>query len=282
MISKNLKGAVLITFAGFCFALMGTMIKKLSLSLTNETIVFARNLFVLICLFPFILKKRSRLNLKTENFNLHLIRSLSGLLAMYLYFFTLSKLPLAEAVMLSYTSPIFIPFVAFFWIHEPVEKKSILSAFIGFIGILMILKPGTKVFNFNGIFGIIAAFSASFAMVAIRKMAKTESPFKIVFFYTLIASIISFFPLLTNFSPPSANDFILISIMGIVGLAGQFFVTAGYSAAPSAKVGPFTYTTVFFAALIGVFFLNEKFDLYSMVGGAIIVCAGILSISEKK
>jgi len=282
MISGNLKGAISITFAGFCFALMGSMIKKLSISMTNETIVFARNLFVLICFIPFLLKKQNRLNLKTKNIHLHLIRGLSGLSAMYLYFFSLSKLPLAEAVMLSYTSPVFIPFVAFLWINEPIKKKFLISAFVGFIGILMILKPATSVFNYYGLFGIMAAFFASFAMVGIRRMAKTESPVKIVFFYTLIASIISAFPLIGNYTLPSSHDLILISIMGITGLAGQFFVTTGYSVAPSAKVGPFTYTTVFFAALIGVFFLNENFDIYSMIGGIIIICAGILSVSEKK
>jgi len=282
MLSNHTKGALSITIAGLCFALMGTMIKKLSFSMTNETIVFSRNFFVLICFIPFLLRRKNRINLKTDNFRLHLIRGLSGLLAMYLYFFTLSKLPLAEAVMLSYTSPLFIPFIAFLWIKEPLEKKFIVSALAGLIGIILILKPGTSIFNFNGIFGIIAAFSASFAMVAIRRMSKTESAFKIVFFYTLIASVISFFPAIFAFTLPSINQLILISFMGIAGLGGQFFVTAGYSMAPSAKVGPFTYTTVFFAALIGVFFLNETFDIYSMIGGTIIVMAGILSLSGKK
>jgi drug/metabolite transporter (DMT)-like permease len=282
MISDQAKGALSITLAGLCFALMGAMIKKLSITMSNEAIVFSRNLFVLSFFIPFVARKKNRTNLKTSNFRLHLIRSLSGLFAMYLYFFTLSELPLAEAVMLSYTSPLFIPFVAFLWIKEPLDKKFIISAVAGFIGILMILKPGTSIFNFKGIFGIIAAFSASFAMVAIRRMSKTESAFKIVFFYTVIASVISFFPAAAAFTPPSADELILISFMGTAGLAGQFFVTAGYSIAPSAKVGPFTYTTVFFAALIGVFFLNETFDIYSMAGGIIIMLAGILSLSAKK
>ncbi|MCB9480673.1 MAG: DMT family transporter [Desulfobacteraceae bacterium] len=280
--SDDLKGAVSIIFAGFCFALMGTAIKKLSLTMPNEIIVFSRNLFVLICFIPFLMRKKNLINLKTKNFRLHIARSLSGLSAMYLYFYTLSKLPLAEAVMLSYTSPIFIPFVAFLWIKEPIERKYIISAFGGFTGILMILKPGTSIFNYNGIYGIVAAVCASVAMVAIRRMSKTESPFKIVFFYTLISSIISFLPLTGKNIIPDNNEMILIFVMGLSGLAGQFFVTTGYSIAPSAKVGPFTYTTVFFAAIIGVFFLNETFDIYSMTGGVLIACAGILSVSNIK
>jgi drug/metabolite transporter (DMT)-like permease len=276
MISDEVKGAFSITLAGLCFALMGTMIKNLSLTMSNQTIVFSRNLFVLIFLMPFILKKTNRTNLKTKNLRLHIIRSFTGLFAMYLYFFTLSKLPLAEAVMLSYTSPLFIPFVAFLWLKEPLEKKYIISALAGFTGIMLILKPGTSVFNFYGIFGIMAAFSASFAMVTIRRMSKTESAFKIVFFYTIIAAVISFFPAAAVFKLPGVNELLFISLMGAAGLSGQFFVTKGYSIAPSAKVGPFTYT------LIGIFFFNEKFDYYSMAGGIIIILAGILALSSKK
>jgi drug/metabolite transporter (DMT)-like permease len=282
MQNRPVKGALFITMAGLMFAVMGTFIKKLSVNLDNQMIVFARNLCVLTVFSLWFIKRKNRIILKTDFIHLHFIRSLSGLTAMYLYFYTLSQMHLAEAVMLSYTSPFFIPFAAFIWLKEPVYKKFVIASFAGFIGILLILKPGTQVFNPAGIYGIMAAVSASIAMVSIRRMSDNEPPLRIVFYYTLIATFISFFPAVFSWQTPGTEDLILIILMGFAGFAGQFFVTTGYSMAPSAQVGPFTYTTIFFAAIIGVVFLNEKFDMFTASGGIIIICAGIIALRTKK
>lgn len=281
MKNQPVKGALAITIAGLMFATMGALIKKLSLDLNNQMVVFCRNICVLAFFVPWFLRNKNRTEIKTKNIRLHIIRSISGLSAMYMYFYTLSKLNLAEAVMLSYTSPFFIPFVASVWLKEPVYKKFIFASIAGFAGILLILKPGTAVFNPNAVFGILAAMTASVAMVSIRRMSDEEPPMRIVFYYTLIATIISFFPAVLAWESPAAHEILLIIAMGCSGFAGQFFVTTGYSLAPSAQVGPFTYTTIFFAALIGFLFLNERFDPMTIAGGIIIVSAGIIALREK-
>lgn len=278
MTSKPVIGALSITMAGLMFAIMGCLIKKLSITLNNEMVVFSRNLCVLTILLPRLFFKKTRKDLITVNIRLHLIRSLSGLTAMYLYFYTISKMHLAEAVMLSYTSPFFIPFVAFFWLKEPIYKKLIFASIAGFIGILLILKPGTSVFNHNGIYGILAAMFASIAMVSIRRMHETEPTLRIVFYYTTIAAAISLFPALLTWKTPDISQLSIIILMGATAFMGQFFVTRGYLMAPSAQVGPFTYTTILFATLIGYFFLNEVFDLQSLAGGVIIIIAGIIAV----
>lgn len=281
MSNKPVKGALSITISGLMFSVMGALIKKLSLTMENEMVVFSRNICVLIIILPQLFHAENRSRLVTQNFRLHIYRSLSGLTAMYLYFFTLSKMNLAEAVLLSYTSPFFIPFVAYLWLGEPVYKKFILASIAGFVGIVLILKPGTSVFNPNGIYGLTAAFFASIAMVSIRRMADTEPPIRIIFYYTLISVFISFFPALLSWHQPNPKEFLIIILMGLTAFTGQFFVTTGYSLAPSAQVGPFTYTTIIFAALIGIFFLNESFDISTMIGGIIIIMAGIIAIRAK-
>ncbi len=282
MQNKPVKGALAITIAGLMFSIMGTLIKKLSVELNNQMVVFLRNLFVLLIFLPWCLRYKNIENLKTKNLNLHITRSVSGLCAMYMYFYTLSKLNLAEAVMLSYTSPFFIPFVAYFWLGEPLYKKFAAASILGFAGIIMILKPGSEIFNPAGIFGIIAAMSASIAMVSIRKMSDDEPSMRIIFYYTLIATLISFFPAIFSWQNPSPSEFILIVLLGFTGFSGQFFVTKGYSLAPSAQVGPFTYTTIFFASLIGVLYLDESFDIMTLSGGIIIIIAGIIALRTKK
>lgn len=281
MKNQPVKGALAITAAGLMFAMMGACIKLLSSQMNNEMIVFFRNLCVMLFIGPiFFFKSRSN-SVKTSHFTLHLSRSLSGLAAMYFYFYTLSKMPLAEAILISYTSPFFIPIVAFFWLGEPLLKKFIFASIAGFIGIILILKPGTHIFNPAGIYGLIAAVSASVAMVSIRKMSDTEPALRIVFYYTLISTVISFFPALFSWEPLMWKEMIFVILIGITGFSGQIFVTTGYSLAPSAQVGPFTYTTIIFGALLGIFFFNERFDRYTMLGGIIIISAGIIALKEK-
>lgn len=281
MQDRPVKGAISIIISGLMFSIMGALIKKLSIGINNEMVVFLRNVCVLFFIGPVIFFKKKNL-FYTKKVKLHLIRSLSGLTAMYLYFYTLSKMPLAEAVVISFTSPFFIPFVAFFWLGENLTKRLVIASITGFFGVLLILKPGTHVFNPIGIYGLIAAMGASVAMVSIRRMAETEPPLRIVFYYTLISTLISFFPALVNWQTINHNQILLAFLIGLTGFVGQFFVTTGYTLAPSAKVGPFTYSSIFFAAMIGVFILGESFDMLTMSGGIIIIVAGVAAIRSKQ
>lgn len=281
MQDRPVKGAISIIISGLMFSIMGALIKKLSIGINNEMVVFLRNVCVLFFIGPVIFFKKKNL-FYTKKVKLHLIRSLSGLTAMYLYFYTLSKMPLAEAVVISFTSPFFIPFVAFFWLGENLTKRLVIASITGFFGVLLILKPGTHVFNPIGIYGLIAAMGASVAMVSIRRMAETEPPLRIVFYYTLISTLISFFPALVNWQIINLNQILLAFLIGLTGFVGQFFVTTGYTLAPAAKVGPFTYSSIFFAAMIGVFILGESFDMLTMSGGIIIIVAGVAAIRSKQ
>lgn len=281
MQDRPVKGAISIIISGLMFSIMGALIKKLSIGINNEMVVFLRNVCVLFFIGPVIFFKKKNL-FYTKKVKLHLIRSLSGLTAMYLYFYTLSKMPLAEAVVISFTSPFFIPFVAFFWLGENLTKRLVIASITGFFGVLLILKPGTHVFNPIGIYGLIAAMGASVAMVSIRRMAETEPPLRIVFYYTLISTLISFFPALVNWQTINLNQILLAFLIGLTGFVGQFFVTTGYTLAPAAKVGPFTYSSIFFAAMIGVFILGESFDMLTMSGGIIIIVAGVAAIRSKQ
>lgn len=281
MQDRPVKGAISIIISGLMFSIMGALIKKLSIGINNEMVVFLRNVCVLFFIGPVIFFKKKNL-FYSKKVKLHLIRTLSGLTAMYLYFYTLSKMPLAEAVVISFTSPFFIPFVAFFWLGEKLTKRLIIASIGGFLGVLLILKPGTHVFNPIGIYGLLAAMGASIAMVSIRRMSETEPPLRIVFYYTLISTIISFFPALINWQSINLNQIFLAFLIGITGFTGQFFVTTGYTLAPAAKVGPFTYSSIFFAAMIGIFILGENFDMLTMSGGIIIMVAGVAAIRSKQ
>ena len=275
--NRPIAGALNIIAASIMFAFMGALIKQASSGLSSGMVVFFRNVIALVIMIPALFKGYGVDGLKTGEIGLHMVRSLTGLAAMYFYFYTLTKLPLAEAVLLSYTSPLFIPFVAYLWIGEKVNRTLLAAMLIGFGGVILVMKPGTGMFQPAAFFGVAAGAMGSISMVSIRRMAATEPPFRIVFFYTLIATIVSAFPLPWTWVTPDKGLWLILIVMGVFACLGQLFVTKGYSLAPSAQVGPFTYSTVLFAAIFGFFFWNEKLDLFTLGGGILIFVAGILA-----
>jgi len=280
--NQPVSGALYILGAGFMFAVMGALVRTVSTSLSNELIVFFRNLFALLFMLPVVINRRALPELKTRNLSSHLIRTLTGLSAMYCYFYALAHMKLAEAVLLSYTTPLFIPLIALIWLREPIPKTVRIAVVTGFAGVVFILRPGLGVFQPASVIALIAAVFASTAMVAIRSMSGSEPPGRIVFYYTVLSTIISAVPLLWTWEMPQASIMPLLLLMGLVAVSGQLLMTRGYSAAPAARVGPFIYSTVVFASILGWIFWGEAFDLMSLVGAILICIAGITATRESR
>ncbi len=273
-------GALYILGSALMFATLGALIRQASTCLPNEMIVFFRNLFALLFVVPLFLARHSPDQLRTTVPGLHLLRSAAGLGAMYCYFYALAHMKLAEAVLLSYTSPLIIPLVASLWIHEKVSHRVGSAVVIGFVGVVFILKPGAGLFQAAALVALGAAAMASVAMVTIRRMSATEPPVRIVFFYTLLATLISGLPLMWAWQTPGRGTWGLLLLIGVVAMAGQFLMTKGYSLAPASQVGPFIYATVVFAALIGWVVWGESLDMFTGIGATLVCLAGIVATTS--
>ena len=259
------------------FAIMGALVRLASDTLPNEMVVFMRNLFSLIFVVPIFMMRSGIPGIRTKKPLLHGMRCAAGLTSMYCYFYALAHMKLAEAVLLSYTSPLFIPIIAMLWLREPVSRKIRAAVFIGFIGVVFILKPGFSIFQPVSLLALLAGVAASVAMVTIRRMSDSEPPGRIVFYYTLLCTVISAVPLFWAWEMPQDSTLIILLFLGLVAMTGQFLVTRGYSSAPAAQVGPFTYGTVVFAVVFGWFFWDESLDLFTWAGAALVCIAGIIA-----
>ena len=149
-----LKGAFLVIASAFAFALVGLLIKQLSANLNTEIIFFWRTLFGVAILFPWLIRN-GLVALKTHCFPLHMVRSVAGMAATFCYFFALGRIPLADAVLLNFTAPLFVPLLALLWIGERPITKIALALAIGF-GTALILKPGTALFSPHALIGLVA------------------------------------------------------------------------------------------------------------------------------
>lgn len=263
--------------AAACFAGAGALIKQAGSELPSPMVVFFRNLFGFGFLLPWLFRLRLR-GLTTRYFHLHLIRGGAGLSAMYCYFYALAHLHLADAVLLNYSAPLFIPFIAGLWLAEPVPKAVGLAIATGFAGLMLVLKPTPGLFVPAAGIGLLSGILAAIAMVSIRRMSTTEPATRIVFYFCTLATLISAVPLLWLWQTPSVRELALLLGIGVLATSGQLLVTRGYSLAPAAEVGPLTYTSVIFATLYGWAFWGEWPDPWSLVGMMMVIIAGVLAM----
>ena len=273
------RGAIFIIAAELVLTMNGVIIKLASDGLPNEMIVFFRNAFGLLSLMP-IFAREGMAIIHTQKLHLHLMRGLCGVTAMYSLFFVLGNIQLANAMLLKATIPIFIPLVAFSWLKEKISVVARLAIAVGFCGVFLILEPGTD-FNWIMLIGLFSSAFASVSMVTIRKLSATEPAVRTVFYFAIIASLVSVIPLTWAWKTPTSEEWLLLMSLGVCSTVVQLLTTRGYASAPASQVGIFSYSSVIFGALIGWLFWKELWDVNSLIGAVFIIGAGFLTIRSR-
>ena len=276
-------GAALIILSELALLGTGMVIKSMSDEVPTAQIVFIRNLIGLFILIPWLIRKGiSRLH--TKHIGLHIARSLVGLTAMVCLFYSWGHLPLAQASLLKQTSPIFIPIFAFFWIQESIGIKTIIAILIGFAGVILIINPTGSDTQLNAVIliALAGAMLAGLAKVIIRKMSATETPGRIVFYFALIGTIISAVPALMVWVNLNWLQFVSLIAIAALSTVAQLSISKAYSHAPAGQLGPYTYTSVAFAAFFGWIIWNEVLNINTIIGIFIIVLAGGLAMTDRR
>jgi drug/metabolite transporter (DMT)-like permease len=271
------RGALLMVTSAMLFALMGVAVKLAAQTLPNAMVVFFRNGVGLLALLPWLWKLGWG-GLGTRHLREHVIRSLAGLASMYCFFYALAHLRLADAILLNYSIPLFMPFVESAWLGEPIPPRLWRVILLGFAGIVLILKPGLGLFQPVALIGVLSALFASVAQVGIRRLTHTEPVPRIVFYFGAISTVISAVPLATQWRTPPPAMWGLLAGLGVVATAGQLTLTRAYSHAPATRVGPFIYTAVVFAALLDWLVWGQWPDRLSIAGTLLVATAGVLAL----
>jgi drug/metabolite transporter (DMT)-like permease len=270
-------GAALIVASELLFASMGAAIKLASATLNNEMIVFLRNAVGMSLLLPIVLHYGANATLATRVPHLHLLRASAGVAAMYCFYHALSELGLAEGMLLKMTAPVFIPIIAFLWLREVPGRLLIVAVPVGFAGVLLVLDPRAEI-NPAALVGLLAAL----AKVTVRRLSRTEPATRVVFYFAVLAMLISSLPLVWAWRTPSLGELGLLILIGTAGTAGQFLLTRGYAAASAAQVAPFTYFSVLFAAGYGYLFWGELLSGQFVGGALLIAAAGVMALRRRR
>ncbi|MFN7962847.1 MAG: DMT family transporter [Thermoanaerobaculia bacterium] len=274
------QGAALMVGSALLFAAMSAAVKAAAHELPNAMVVFLRNALSLALLAPWVIS-RGRSALVTRHLREHLVRGLFGLAAMYCFFFSIAHLRLADAVLLTYTLPLFVPLVEWLWLGERLSPRLAGPLAVGFVGIVVILRPTPGLFRPVALLAVLSAVLAAIGQVGIRRLTATEPAPRIVFYFAAIATAISAVPAALAWVTPPAQLWPVVAAMGLLATGGQLLLTRAYSSAPAAWVGPFLYTSVVFSGAFDWLFWRVLPDGLFLAGSVLVVVAAVLTLKLR-
>lgn len=282
---------LLMNLAVLIFTSMDGLIKYVSETYHYPTgeLIFVRNLFAFLPLLGYMRVVEKRLQLKTTQPWGHFWRGVVGVSAMYCYFLSYKLLPLSDAIALGLSGPIFLTILSVPLLGEKVGWRRWSAVTAGFVGVMIMTRPGTGVFDPYALIPLLAAIFYALAMISIRKMSATEPPTTIVFYFTVFAMIASLFTLplglidpdLAWRQPRGFNEIGLLVLIGTMGGAAQIAMTTAFRRTSVSVVAPFEYMALVYGFLLGFLLFDELPDEYLIIGGAVVVGSGIYIIHRE-
>src|SRR5512139_150556 len=269
--------------AAALFALMSVLVKHASAHFSPAELVFYRSAFGLVAIWVVIAvsHRRPLAPLATPHFQAHFWRGLSGFAALVLFFYALARLPLATAVTLNYTAPLFLAALSAWWLHEHHGRGLNGAVLLGFVGIVLLLRPQVHGHAWlPALAGLVSGMLAAVAYVNVKQLGKLGEPeWRVVFYFTLIATAGgAAWMAAAGFHAPLAADWPGLVGIGVTATVAQLALTRAYHRGRTLTVGSLAYTTVGFSALYGVLLLGERLPLLAWIGMAVVAAAGVWAV----
>jgi len=264
------------------FSLMDANVKWLGASYPTAQIMFFRCSVALVPVLVIIAMRGGIGVLRTSQKKLHLLRSLMGISAMGLAFYAFSLMPLAEAVAIMHTTPLFITALSVLLLRERVGIRRWSAVFIGFIGMLLVVRPGAGVLESGSLYMLMAAFLIGCTSIVIRHLGKIDDPVCITFYFTVTGVILSLFGmLLQGWETPLAKDLALLVLVGLLGGMAQYLMTLSYQHMELGIVAPLKYLTIVFSGGIAYLVWGEIPDVQTVFGIGIISLTGLYTLHRE-
>ncbi len=263
------------------FSVMQALVKLLG-DLPVYEKVFFRNAISLIVAYFVCKQNGSKLFGNKNSRNLLFYRSIIGSVGMVLYFYAIPNMLLADANMINKLSPFFLTIFAVIFLKEKLKNYQIPTLIIVLIAAMFIIKPK---FDLSVLPATVALFSSIFAAAAytfVRFLGKQERPETIIFFFSFVNTVLMLIPTLIHFTQPTSQQLMLLFFTGIFAAIGQFGLTHAYKLAPASEIAIYNYANIIFVAIIGFIIWQEILDIYSIIGGIIIISISIMLFFLQK
>ncbi|WP_434624914.1 DMT family transporter [Azospirillum sp. B2RO_4] len=258
------------------FSVMNVLAKLLMDRFPVNEVMFFRSLFALIpvCLVIHFANGFAS-TLRTRYPWGHLGRSMIGLSAMVATFWSFHLLPLGDAISLNFAAPLFLTALSVPLLGEKVGIHRWSAVLVGFAGVLIIVRPSGDVLNLGAMLALGGALCTAIAMIAIRQLSRTELPNTIVFYFTLLTTVMTGLSLPVSWITPGPLDLLLLLATGLCGGGGQLMLTRAYSLAPAAVVAPLNYASLLLAVGFGWLLWGEVPTGTMAAGAAVVMASGL-------
>lgn len=241
-----------------------------------------RNLVSLAVTFYALRQARVRLFGLPENRKFLILRSLCGITGMGLFFYSIENLHLTDASILSKLSPFFVTFFAYIFLKENIKKYQIIALILVFGAAMLVIKPKFDLSVIPAVAGFTGAAAAGAAYTLVRFLNGTEKPATIIFFFSFVSLIIISPLAIYYFQIPTPEQFLYLILIGVFATLGQFGLTFAYRFSEASEVSFYSYFHIIFAAAADFIIWGEIADIFSIIGGSIIIATSFWVYLKKR
>ena len=278
--SKNFFAILLILISIFAGSTMGVLIKLAQNDVSIYIAAFFRFLIGFIFIFPYILKTKFKV-FKTSNILLHLIRSLLNYPAMLLTFSALMLVPYEKISALNFLVPFFVTILAVLFLKENIRIYRISALVIGFIGMLIILRPGIIEISLGIQMVLVATFFWSVIIILTKQLTNKDSPITILTYMYTLMTLLTLITAVIFWETPTTSSIIYLSLAAFVGTISHISINQAFKLVDVSMTQPFSFISLIVASMYGYFLFDESPDIYTWLG-AIIIFVGIIIITFRE
>ena len=274
-------GIGVMVLAVFLLSSLDATVKWLTGSYTVVQIIFFRNLFALLPVWMLIHREGGVGALRTRQPWLHLYRIALILIISYSFFWAISHMELADATAIFFTVPLFITVLSIPLLGEQVGRRRWGAVAVGFLGALVILRPGGGVFDWPALAVLVTSIGYALLMISNRAQRGRETVSALTFYATIGALVVSGLLLPLVWTTPSLSDLLLLALVGLLGGVGQICLVTAFRYAPAVVIAPFDYTTLLWATFYGYMLWGDLPDLTTLIGAGVIALGGIYILRRE-
>ncbi len=271
-LSGNLQGMLWMAGAGLVFVAFVAIVRHIGSDMHPIQIAFMRYAIGLVVLAPVFLRMRWH-QVRDARHGLHLCRGVIHCAAILLWFYAMTRLPIAEVTALGFTAPIFATIGAALFLGERLRMRRIGAVLMGFAGAVVILRPGIDVIDQGALAMLVAAPLFAGSKIITKTLSRTESTTSIVAYLSVIVTLALLVPALMVWRAPSWPEIGWTALTALLATASHLAVVRALKAAELTVTQPIEFLQLFWATLIGLFLFAENPDLWTWIGGTIIIAS---------
>lgn len=270
--------------AGFLFAAAGVFVKLGSTDFSAAELTFYRSFFTVVLAIGFVRARGG--TLRTRHMGAHLMRGIMGAVSLLGFYYAITKLPLATAQTLNYTSPIFLAIATTVVLRERFSGLLLAAVVLGFAGVAMLLQPnfaeGTEG---PAVIGLFSGVLAAWAYLSVRTLGRLGEPdFRVVFWFGVTGSVFAAAWQLASggFNPVRWHNAWVLAGLGVAGFLAQMALTRAYRTGNTLVVGAYSYSAVLFATVATIAIWDERLGALEWGGMLVIIASGILAMRAER